>query len=377
MRDFLEKTGLVLLALFTGNNAKAQTWVEQIDQDNPFNLFEFSEDVRPQAVDLDNDGDLDIVSGACGEAWLVFLRNDGGGQYNQIAGIQNPLEGITGCSSPEFIDIDNDGDLDLFVGSYYQDKYARISLFENDGSGNFTPSNNNPFEGIDFDYVANPAFSDIDDDGDMDAVIGENYSLRIFNNNGDNTFTELDPANTSLADIEFFEDLTPEFGDIDLDGDEDIIFGNKYGNFITYEKTGPSTFVQLNGEVNPLDSIDNFVSPFPSLFDFEGDGDLDLLVGQATGKYAFYLNTSLSIGTNELAEIDLNIFPNPANDILQISSSERLDYVNIFSLEGRLILNKPFFNGNYFIDISQLEPGNYILRIAHNESFYTRKIVKI
>ncbi|MEM7163560.1 MAG: T9SS type A sorting domain-containing protein [Bacteroidota bacterium] len=375
MRKIVDRIGLFLLALASGKSMSAQTWVEQTGADNPFNDFSFASTVKPETADIDGDGDIDLVSGACQETWLKFLRNDGFDTFSEVAGVQNPFEGIPACGNPEFVDFDNDGDLDLFVGDYYADKYARLTYFRNDGNGSFTENINNPFLDINFDQSANIAFTDIDDDGDLDALIAEEYMLRIFENDGSNAFTEIAVNSTSFSAISALQQLTPEVVDFDLDGDEDVVFGNKYGDVLAFEKNGPNDYSQLLGTENPFNELNNFIQPHFSFFDYEEDGDMDLIVGEGTGGFRFYLNTTFTVGQEELTA-PFEIYPNPADEFVQIETLLNINYVNIFDLQGQLILSKPFFSGDQRIDLNEIASGSYVMMIHTNESHKSLKFIK-
>jgi len=362
MQNFLNKIGLLLLGIIGGKNATGQSYTVLTGSNNPLGDFDFLSDVRPAAADVDNDGDIDIISGACEEPGLKFLRNDGNNNFTDVQGVNNPFNGIAACSSPEFVDFDNDGDLDLFIGSYYIDKYARLTLFINDGDGNFQENINNPFLETNFNLFANTAFTDLDDDGDLDALIAEDYALKIFKNNGDNTFEEIDVNTTGFASISAFQNLTPEAVDFDNDGDEDLVFGSKYGSLIAFEKNGADDFTELINTSNPLQNITSVVSPFPSFLDFDGDTDLDLIIGRANGMFDFYENTEITIGIDDFA-IDMNIYPNPAKDFIRIEGIQKIEDINIYNLQGQLLLNKVFFDQNYIIDTHNLLTGIYLMEI--------------
>src|SRR5690606_23800485 len=91
--------------------------------------------------------------------------------------------------------IDNDGDFDAFIGAFD----GTIRFYLNTGNNN-SPAfieqtgGSNPFHGVDVGYYSSPAFVDIDNDGDFDAFIGEHFgTIKYYRNTGNNsnpTFTE-------------------------------------------------------------------------------------------------------------------------------------------------------------------------------------------
>ena len=105
-------------------------------------------------------------------------ENPLGGKINPFSHL-NMGEKIT----PAFVDIDNDGDKDLFVG----DTLGYIKYYENTGNNVYQQQTgvNNPFNGVDLGDETKPAFVDIDDDGDFDAFIGElEGNLNYYRNDG-------------------------------------------------------------------------------------------------------------------------------------------------------------------------------------------------
>ena len=75
----------------------------------------------------------------------------------------------------------------------------------------------------------------------------------------------------------------------------------------------------------------------------------------------------------ESKSTEINIFPNPSSDRIEISIDENLDEVSIFNLNGQLVLNK---KGSKTIDISTLSKGVYILKLITQNSTYAKKLIK-
>jgi hypothetical protein len=100
--------------------------------------------------------------------------------------VANPfgLKSTNGLAIPAFVDIDGDGDQDLLVGEYY----GKMRFFQNNGSTtkpHFAAPLTNPFGLISTYELAFPAFADLDGDGDMDLLVGENFgAMQYFQNTG-------------------------------------------------------------------------------------------------------------------------------------------------------------------------------------------------
>jgi len=132
-------------------------------------------------VDLDNDGDLDLyVTGADGNPTRIF-RNDGGGAWSDIAtvlGSQPFANNGADLNGSKAVDYDNDGDLDFF----FHDHLARtlnqaMALYRNDGNWAFVDVTE--AEGLLWENEGgyDSAWGDIDGDGDMDLITATNSSF--------------------------------------------------------------------------------------------------------------------------------------------------------------------------------------------------------
>ncbi|MDB9312055.1 trypsin-like serine protease [Spirulina sp. CS-785/01] len=226
---------------------------------NPFEFTPVSGHLAPTVGDIDNDGDLDILGGdANGD--LLLADNIGTITNPQYTAPQsNPfnLVNVGGYASPIFVDIDRDGDLDVFTGN----EAGNILFFENTGTENspqFADPETNPFGLIDVGSHSRITFGDINGDGDLDALVGnEKGTNLLFLNTGTPTtptfvpvFTEDNPLFGRVAGYY----TTPTFTDLDGDDDNDIFVGNQNGELLFFENIGPDS----DGDTVP-DDLENTV----------------------------------------------------------------------------------------------------------------------
>jgi hypothetical protein len=268
-------------------------------QTNPFGLTNAASYSTPAFVDLDGDGDFDVVSGRGGGSFSYFQNTGTATAPSFAAVVANPfgLTDIGNFSTVSFVDIDGDGDLDLLAGGFD----GNFHYEENTGSATapaFAAAVTNPF-GLSYVGEASsaPRFVDLDGDGDFDMVSGDklgNYNYY------ENTGTATAPAFAAPVEGAFgWTDVgqysTPAPADLDGDGDFDLVSGDLAGNVRYYENTGTAvapTYAAL--ATNPFNLTDigagNNYSAV-TLKDLDGDGDLDLLAGSKSGDFYYFENT--------------------------------------------------------------------------------------
>ncbi|MCZ6858577.1 MAG: VCBS repeat-containing protein [Gemmatimonadetes bacterium] len=247
----------------------------------------------PAFADLDGDGDLDLllsnkIDPEQLHTSLIFRFENQGTATRpdfQRAGKMN-LEGLYHYA-PAFADLDADGDLDMLLGSWK----ANIAWHRNDGT-----AKEPRFELVDSAYVTitrgsntTPTLVDIDADGDQDLFIGESSgAINFYRNVGTPSSPNFEFVSDRFSDIDIGRRSVPTFADLDQDGDQDLLVGSESDGLTFFRNTGTpqaAVFVEdttFNVDVPPL-SVPVFV-------DIDGDGDLDLFVGGIGGGVVFYEN---------------------------------------------------------------------------------------
>ncbi|MFH1734671.1 MAG: VCBS repeat-containing protein [bacterium] len=247
---------------------------------------------NPCFGDIDADGDFDLIfSDDHPHLWLY--ENIGDSSQYEFQLISNDLiPGPPWCRGPVLIDIDADGDFDLFGASW-----GNISFFRNDGtSSNFSFTTvTGTFSGINVGGWASPEFVDIDADNDYDLFIGEEYGkIWFYQNDGDSANYDYTLISTNYWGIDVGDLSAPEFADIDSDGDFDLFVGkesdssNPLGDVFFYENVGDAYNPQFVFITTTYLSMDfGYFGIRPRFVDINDDLLIDFLGG--TGNNLVYM----------------------------------------------------------------------------------------
>ena len=256
----------------------------------------------PAPVDLDLDGDLDFLMGVIGGANNpVTTASDNFYYFERTAKDRFELrtkrfiDGIDlGSESvPAAGDLDADGDLDLIVGSKIDatGDAGRLTVFRNVGTKTAASFRQEaPLKLVDAFHLA-PTLGDLDGDGDLDLLVGTwNLGIRYFRNEGttrearfvENPTAAITPPRSSL--------VSPALGDLDGDGDLDLVVGTANGALFHYRNDGTAKGARFTLVSERLGDLSPGRRTRPALADITGDGLVDLLVGHETGGVVLYRN---------------------------------------------------------------------------------------
>ncbi len=257
------------------NNAGTADMAYADWQDTEFPSYDVAVDIHlfTAAFEYDINGDdaLDLIAAptvvnaqAENHIWS-YLKSDTSYQLQSTEFLVGDMIDVGTRSYPTFADYDNDGLLDLFVGHLgrfdtdEQQHFASLSLYRNIGTS------------------TQPAFE----------LVTEDFA--------------------GLAEYQFIG-LYPTFGDLDEDGDLDMITGDELGQIHYFENTSDEGVpMQLNLNTPNLLELSPFNATIPQLYDVNGDDRLDLVIGEKSGTLLWWENTSAPASTTPSFE-SLEIF---------------------------------------------------------------------
>ena len=235
------------------------------------------------AGDVDGDGWTDLFVTRLDGSDILF-RNKGDGTFENVSSaagftLSRPTNGAA------FGDIDNDGDLDLYLTTTI---HNRFYLYVNDGAGHFSEqavARGAQIQNNSFAYGQSVAFGDYDRDGYLDLATGDwgnsaaVSSARLLKNQGNANPGYFTDASASSGTDQFATSnafrFSPRFSDLNDDGLPDLAFSADFYNSQLFWSNGDGTFAEGTTAANVGTDHNGMGS---TVGDFDGDGDMDWFV---------------------------------------------------------------------------------------------------
>jgi hypothetical protein len=227
-------------------------------------------------ADVDGDGwvDLLVSNGGLTQPEPNFLfRNNRDGTFARVT--EGPIVADSARSGGgSGADYDNDGDQDLFVPRIATRGAPTGALFRNEGGWRFTRVAGDPVVS-DTLMAPSAAWGDMDNDGDLDLAVGSisGYASRLYRNGGDGTFTRVAEGDFVTSPGSAY---AVNWADVDNDGDLDLLQANWGATSYLFLNRGDGTLDRA-----PAGDLGRAIGYASSATwgDVDGDGDLDLYIG--------------------------------------------------------------------------------------------------
>ena len=457
------------LTLLINGGTAPNTDSPMISQDNAFpsNTTPVNMHLFPASfyLDVDFDGVKDLI--VCGNAKNIseneesvhFYKNHGSNTtpnfiFSQYDFLQDEMIDHGLGSIPIIVDINEDGLEDMIVANLFRykdvlDKESSWTYYQNTGTANdpvfsFVDDNYFNLTSLGFGLRSVPTFGDLDNDGDQDMLIGvENGTLVYVENQSTGS------GSVFTTTVQNYQDNTgqaiftgvfsfPQLFDLDEDGLLDLIIGTKTGELIYYHNTGTASspeftlhnsllgnvdvstaspdgyaaphflryddttylfigdkegrmnyYTDIDGNLDPTESFtletNNFIginteaySAF-SIADLDNDGNLELYAGQDLGGiYRYEHDENSNVSVNEIEQSNLNIYPNPTNSLITLSSNDtRIERIQLINLQSQVVLSEKTSSKKIVLDLVNYPAGVYFISAAlTNDQTITKKVVK-
>ncbi|MDA7855196.1 FG-GAP-like repeat-containing protein [Cyclobacteriaceae bacterium] len=370
----------------------------------------------PTWVDWNGDMYGDLFFGTENDTIIHYYENAQDGTWtDETFTSKNPFLSYKTVDNETitFIDLDGDGDLDSFVGN----KDGKLKYFENDGAGALAevagPFDN---ENLGGDKIWHDAY-DLDQDGDLDMFIGKDDRVEYYMNNGDQTFTKSGDLNP-FAGITVVANPSPVFGDLNGDGVQDMLLGDRSGSSWFFKGSGTvtaPTSASVDAQTAGVGTEYNFDAS--SLFTDANDDIVQYRAMQADGSalpawLTFTRTTQQLTGTpsaanvgsidvvieavdvdNNIAEasftltitsltamdqkVNISFYPNPTVDKVNVKSEiTTLKNVSVYSLSGVNIKSFEMTSKDFSVDMTDMPKGVYLIKINSVQGEIIHPIIK-
>ncbi|HET9133247.1 MAG TPA: FG-GAP-like repeat-containing protein [Gemmatimonadales bacterium] len=300
--DFFEPGILLIENVGTPQEPNLKSTPRQFPPDAPLLTTGYN---APAPGDVDGDGLLDLLLGVIGGAYqparssvdnLFWLRQVGPGRWEVASRRLIPTLDAGNESVPTLADVDGDGDLDLLLGNKIDSEdteSGRVLFVENIGTRTaprFQERGPLPIRG---EFHPSPAVGDLNGDGLPDLLVGGwRDVLQLWTNTGSRTAPSWTLADTALVRITRGSNTVPALSDLDGDGLLDLVVGEASGALNLYRNVGSRTAPRFELVSDEFQAIDTGRRSAPSFADVDGDGRMDLLLGAEDGHLELWRNVT-------------------------------------------------------------------------------------
>ncbi len=257
-------------------------------ENNPFFNIDMTYETQPDFYDFDNDGDLDMTTLSPTGRLMYFYLNVGTPTDPSFVFLDFIVWGIP-ILDYEFNDLFlADGKADLFIVD------TDAIHFIADVFGEHITSDGTPHGG----WSSDAEFVDLDGDGDLDLFVMSHDGIAFSRNIGTSRLPDFSDDDV-IVETDAFADMNDyKFADVDSDGDYDMVLVDNRGVFYFVENVGSARsldFGDVTAHVNPLDAATYWDGPVHTIQDFafadiDGDGDVDMFSFDAESKIYYFEN---------------------------------------------------------------------------------------
>ena len=362
---------------FTSQISQAQDFLPPVS--DPFGIVNLDQYSIADLADMDGDGDLDIMSGIYyGD--FYYYQNTGSKTAPAFGDAElNPFGLLTTgvYNYPTVADLDADGDLDILSVSFD----GEFIYYKNTGTAtypDFADPEPSPFELNPVGSLFFPTLVDLDNDGDLDIMAGVIFegALVYFENTGTPTAPVFAAGHAGQFGLPVEAYITnAAFADLDNDGDLDLLTGS-YGEFLYFQNIGDASNPDFDTpQSNPFNLVFEGDLNLPFFGDLDGDGDTDMMATAVYGNTFYYENTPVSVHSFDTGE-DLGeiLYQNPTIGRFKIDMTQNAN-IEIFDAVGKIVYSKHVNAGTEEIDLSQFGDGLFIVKMKYDDHQVLHQVV--
>ena len=381
-----------------GTNSSPQFYLQNksILQDQS---IELGRGAKPILVDINNDQLTDLLVANFGQfdlsvpihyrSFIKSYVNTGTNNLPVYTKSSDDFQNLSTLISeinltPAFGDLDADGDLDAIIGDFS----GNLHYLENNPTLNnsmnlsvVTSPLIDQFSNIfDVGYCAHPVLIDIDNDSDLDLIVGEAVgNLNYIENIGDSLNFNFDLNSETFGGVNVSEwwtnigSSTPFF--VSENNELQLYVGSERGSIFKYNNISNN----LNGNFDLVDSNYLNMNTGPNsvlvVNDFNNDSLLDFIIGNKRGGLSLFIgNIDSTVNINHTVSTPnlYKLYPNPVKEILNIDNKELTEFT-IYNLTGQKVLS--MFATNQ-IPVKNLDKGIYFLSFTLQNTQFVMKFIK-